>query len=215
MQPRRISRELALLGISQLPANPDRLQKQDLQALVLAAVRTLTTEVHDALETASAELNRSFDRLLESEVRAADVKSAQAMVKDAIELARTAVNRLGGTIELPEFIYLSNQEDVKHYALQILIQASAHKDQIETLLNQSLVDWQLERLARVDRDLLRVAVTEMLFLQAPPQVAINEAVELAKRYSSDNGHRFVNGVLRRVVNQIEAGKAEIGKVDQD
>lgn len=206
MQPRRISRELALLGISQLPANPDRLKKQDLQSLVLTTVRTLTTEVHDALEAASAELNRSFDRLLESEVKAADVKSAQTMLKEAIELTRTAVNRLGRTIDLPEFVYLANQEEVQHYALQILLQASAHKEQIETLLNQSLVDWQLERLARVDRDLLRVAVTEILFLEAPPQVAINEAVELAKRYSSDNGHRFVNGVLRRVLNQIEATK---------
>ncbi|HAZ44099.1 MAG TPA: N utilization substance protein B, partial [Cyanobacteria bacterium UBA11371] len=64
MQPRQIARELALLSLSQLPANPEKLSEQQLADLVLAAVRTLSTEVQDALEASAAELKRAADRLL-------------------------------------------------------------------------------------------------------------------------------------------------------
>ena len=64
--------------------------------------------------------------------------------------------------------------------------------------------WQLDRLARVDRDILRIAVTEMMYLGLRLEYAINEAVELAKRYSDEEGYKFINGVLRRVTEQIKA-----------
>jgi len=203
MQARRIARELALLSISQLPANPERLESQDLQRVILAAVRTLAGEVRDTLETAGAELKRGSDRLSSSQLRPLDVQSARAMVDEAIELSQTAINRLGAAIELPEFIHLANQQEVRAYTLQIVSTLNVNQTQIDQLLQESLVDWQLTRLARIDRDILRIAVTEILFLDVPNRVAINEAVELAKRYSSDEGHRFINGVLRRVTNQVK------------
>jgi N utilization substance protein B len=54
----------------------------------------------------------------------------------------------------------------------------------------------------VDRTILKIAVAEIHFLDVPERVAINEAVELAKRYSTEDGHKFVNGVLRRVSRQL-------------
>jgi N utilization substance protein B len=202
MQARRIARELALLSIGQLPSKPERLQAQQLQDVVLAAVRTLTTEVHDTLETAAAELNRGGERLLTSETRAIDLQSARAMVNDALELAQTAINRIGSALELPEFIQLANQKEVRAYAMELLTNVQAHRTEVDQLINQSMVDWQLHRLARIDQDILRIAVTEMWLLGTPRQVAINEAVELAKRYSGDEGHRFINGVLRRISEEI-------------
>lgn len=204
MQPRQIARELALLSLSQLPANPEKLADQQLTDLLVAAVRALSMEVQDALEASAAELKRASDRLLTSETRAIDVQTARSMVKDAIDLTQTAINRLGGAVELPEFIQLSNQRDVRDYALQIIRNVNVQRIEIDELLAKSLVDWQLNRLARVDRDILRIAVCEMLFLGIPDRVAINEAVELAKRYSGEEGHRFINGVLRRVTDQINA-----------
>lgn len=203
MQARRIARELSLLSISQLPANSGRLDEQQLQNIMLAAVRTLTTEVQETLETAAAEIKRGSDRLLSSETRASDVQSARAMVKEALELAQTAINRVGTAVELPELIQLTNQKEVRAYALQVISTLNANMAAIDALLTQSLVDWQLNRLARIDRDILRIAVTEIMYLGVPDKVAINEAVELAKRYSGDEGHRFINGVLRRVTDQIK------------
>ncbi|HEY9805738.1 MAG TPA: transcription antitermination factor NusB [Candidatus Obscuribacterales bacterium] len=203
MQARRIARELSLLSISQLPANPGRLDEQQLQNIMLAAVRTLTTEVQETLENAAAEIKRGSDRLLSSETRASDVQSARAMVKEALELAQTAINRVGMAVELPELIQLTNQKEVRAYTLQVISTLNANTAAVDELLTQSLVDWQLNRLARIDRDILRIAVTEIMYLGVPDKVAINEAVELAKRYSGDEGHRFINGVLRRVTDQIK------------
>jgi N utilization substance protein B len=202
MQPRRIARELALLSLSQMPNVPERLDSQQLTNLVLAAVRTLSGEIQEALETAAAELKRGSDRLLSSETRATDVSSAKAMVADAIELAEKAINRLGTAVEIPEVIQLTNQQDVRTYALEIIKTINRRRVEIDEILTNALQDWQLNRLARIDRDILRIAVAEISFLGLPERVAINEAVELAKRYSDDEGHRFINGVLRRVTDRI-------------
>ena len=204
MQPRRIARELALLSISQLPNSPEKLATQQLSNLVIAAIRTLTTEAQEALSNAAAELQRGSDRLLNSQTRSADVETARTMVKEAIELTQTAINRVGAAVELPEFIQLSNQQEVRSYALEIVGTVNAKRTQIDERLTTALVDWQVARLAQIDRDILRIAVVEMVFLGVPDRVAINEAVELAKRYSGDEGHRFINGVLRRVSDQIKA-----------
>jgi N utilization substance protein B len=201
---RETARELALLGISQLPANPELLEAKKLQDVVLAAIRALTTEVQEALEAAASEVQRSSDKLLASEIRAADIQSSRAMVREAVELTQTAINRLGSAMEFPELIQLANQQDVRTYALQILTKVSANRVQIDELLSEALVDWQIERLARIDRDIMRIAIAEMLYLALPEQVSVNEAVQLAKRYSGDEGYRFINGVLRRVVDKINA-----------
>ncbi|MEG4989082.1 transcription antitermination factor NusB [Microcoleus sp. BR0-C5] len=201
---RETARELALLGISQLPTNPELLEAKKLQDVLLAAIRTLTTEVQESLEAAASEVQRSSDKLLASEIRAADIQSARTMVREAVELTQTAINRLGSAMEFPELIQLANQQDVRTYALQILTKVSANRVQIDELLSEALVDWQIERLPRIDRDIMRIAIAEMLYLGLPEQVSVNEAVQLAKRYSGDDGHRFINGVLRRVVDKINA-----------
>ncbi|MEG4519398.1 MULTISPECIES: transcription antitermination factor NusB [unclassified Microcoleus] len=201
---RETARELALLGISQLPTNPELLEAKKLQDVLLAAIRTLTAEVQESLEAAASEVQRSSDKLLASEIRAADIQSARTMVREAVELTQTAINRLGSAMEFPELIQLANQQDVRTYALQILTKVSANRVQIDELLSEALVDWQIERLPRIDRDIMRIAIAEMLYLGLPEQVSVNEAVQLAKRYSGDEGHRFINGVLRRVVDKINA-----------
>lgn len=206
MQPRRIARELALLSLSQLPNSPQKLETQQLSNLLLAAVRTLTLEVQDVITTAAAELQRANDRLLTSETRAADLQTSRVMVSEAVQLTETAINRLGTAMGLPELIQLANQPelDVRSYALEIVRAVNTHQTEIDRQLNAALVDWQVSRLARIDRDILRIAVAEMQYIGLSQSIAINEAVELAKRYSGDEGYRFINGVLRRVSEQIKA-----------
>lgn len=211
MQARRIARELALLSVSQLSANPERSKEQLLQTAVLAAVRTLTSEAQDALETASAELQQSNARLLSSETRANDVSVARGMVTEAIELAQTAINRIGVAMEVPEMVQLANQKDVSTYTMEIVQSLKANQAEVDQMLEQALVDWQLTRLAWIDRDILRIAVTEMMFLGIPDRIAVNEAVELSKRYSGEDGHRFINGVLRRVIDRRKAESSMIGE----
>ena len=209
MQARHVSRELALLSIGQLPSKPEKIQAQQLQDVLLAAIRTLSTEVQDTLETASAEVTRGNERLLSSETRAIDVQSARAMVNEALELAQTAINRVGAALEIPEFIQLANQKEVRAYVMELLTNVQANRVEVDKLINASMVDWQMHRLARIDQDILRIATTEMWILGVPQKVAIDEAIELAKRYSGDEGHRFINGVLRKISDRL-SGKEPLG-----
>ena len=207
-QPRRIARELALLSLSQIKGNPENLEQQTLNDLILVAVRTLTVEIQETLETAAAEISRGNERILASDTKATNLKSAQTMVQEAISLTHNAINRLGTVIDFPEIVQLSSQYEVREYALELIGTVYRRRGEIEQELTGALVDWQLHRLPRIDRDILQIAVAEMLYLDLPQKVAINEAIELAKRYSDDEGYRFINGVLRRVTNKLnESEKA--------
>ncbi|MDY7021433.1 MAG: transcription antitermination factor NusB [Cyanobacteriota bacterium] len=199
MQARRSARELALLGIGQLPSSAEKLADQQINDIVLAVVRTLANEGQESLETAMAELQRGSDRLMGSEFRASDLQSARSMITEAIELTQNAINRLGTASEFPELIQLARTEEVTAYTIEILTEVNARRTEIDQILNDAMVDWQLSRLPRIDRDILRIAVTEFMYLGTQQQVALNEAVELAKRYSDEDSYRFINGVLRRVV----------------
>jgi N utilization substance protein B len=76
--------------------------------------------------------------------------------------------------------------------------------QIDQRIGQASRNWRLERMARVDRNLLRMAVFELCFEEdVPPKVAINEAIEIAKRFGTQETPAFVNGVLDRVLEGLE------------
>ncbi|ACK65509.1 NusB antitermination factor [Rippkaea orientalis PCC 8801] len=201
-QPRRISRELALLSLSQINATPEKLEQIEINNLILAAIRTLTTESQDMLETAASEVTQGNERLLKSETQSANVQSARAMVSEALKLTQGAINRLAHAIELPEMIQLASQYEVREYALELIGAVNRRRTEIDQQLEAVLVDWQLNRLPKIDRDILRIAVAEILFLEIPNKVAINEAIEMAKRYSDDEGYRFINGVLRRFTERL-------------
>jgi transcription antitermination protein NusB len=208
MKPREIARELALLGLSQLPSSPEKIATQQLSQLVLAAIRTLRTEAEESLETATAELQRSHERLLHSETRASDLQSARTMLQESLALTQSVINRLGHSLQMPEFIQLTNQSEVQQYALEILVNIAKNKAEIDQLLSTHMVDWQLRRLVKIDQDILRIAVVEIKYLALPDRIAINEAIELAKRYSDDESHRFINGVLRKVSDALRANVVE-------
>lgn len=211
MQSRRIARELALLGMSQLTDDPKRSKQTSgpsVDTLLTEAIRTLTAEVKETLEAASAELVRGNRQLLDSETRSSDLRSAQETVKGAIEQVQTAINRLGAATELPEFVQLAGRKDIQDYSQKIIIQLTQHRDDIDQQLDNAMVGWNLKRLARVDRDILRIALTEILYLAVDKRIAIDEAIEIAKRYSDEEGYRFINGVMRRVTDQLANQKLD-------
>jgi N utilization substance protein B len=87
------------------------------------------------------------------------------------------------------------------------------RDDIDTKIQPIAPDWPIDQIARVDRNILRIGIYELLYKAeiVPPKVAINEAVELAKAFGSDNSSKFVNGVLgtayRTLVEDTTNGNA--------
>ncbi len=212
LKPQTIARELALLALPQLSkaqqklaqAQPRQLQLT-LEEMMGKAISTLREEADEALEAATAELQRSNDRLLNSQTRASDVESARLMTAEAIELVQKAIERLRDGLEMPELIDRFNRPDVRSYTLQLLVKTTEETAEIDILLSKSLIDWQLGRLPKIDRDILRLAVAEIVYLGLEERIAINEAIELAKRYSDEQGRKLINGVLRRVTEHLKSG----------
>ncbi len=202
--PRRVARELALLSLSQINNKLEKFEQQDWQDLLTIAIETLSSEVKEAIETAADEVRRSRENLLKSQTRASSVDNARVMLTEALELTQKSINRLGVTLELPKFIDLSNKNEVQNYAFEIITTVSRRHQEIEEVINSALVNWQLNRLPKIDGDIIKIAVAEIWFLHLQEKIAINEAVELAKRYSDEDGYRFINGVLRRVTDKLKA-----------
>lgn len=92
-------------------------------------------------------------------------------------------------------------ENAKEYAQDVLNGVLANSEAIDARISEYAIDWTLERMPAVDRNILRVAVYEMFFAaeKLVPNVAINEAVEIAKIYGTDDTPRFINGVLGKMV----------------
>ncbi len=89
-----------------------------------------------------------------------------------------------------------NQEEIIGYAQQIVAGVVEHHADIDDRIESYSQSWSLERMPAVDRAILRVAVWELLYNEeVPDAVAISEAVELAKEYSTDDSGSFVNGIL--------------------
>ena len=96
----------------------------------------------------------------------------------------------------------------KDYALGHLPEIIDQLEDIDRCIEENLRGWSLHRLAKVDRAILEVAVYEMLFIPSiPHQVSINEALEIAKRFSNQESARFINGVLASVYRSLEGEKS--------
>ena len=105
---------------------------------------------------------------------------------------------------LPTLQLLSERQSlgdvpVQPYAAELVRGVASHSERIDELISWNLVDWTLERLPAVDRNILRIGVYELLWADdVPDGVAISEAVALAQDLSTDNSASFVNGVLARI-----------------
>jgi transcription antitermination protein NusB len=89
------------------------------------------------------------------------------------------------------------------YAMELLQGVSSNLSRLDELISEAATNWRLPRIAPTDRNLLRIAVYEMLNKNdVPPQVAINEAVEIAKRFAGDDSPKFINGVLDAIRNNL-------------
>ena len=110
--------------------------------------------------------------------------------------------------------FAPNKTD-KPFMDKLLDGVMAKQPELDLVIEKAAPDWPIDRIAPVDRNILRLGLYELLFAdrgEVPAKVAINEAIELAKQFGGDNSSRFVNGVLGAVYKEIgEPGKEEQGK----
>lgn len=213
MQARRASRELAFILFSQFDKTITNYSKENLDDIIVKSVRILSSSASDDLKTSLGALidmkNKIDDYEAEHEINlnrpleAANIavplpmtSDMSARVEEMIEVAEKALLAL----EIAEFTTLEAQGEVKNYAIQIAETFQKNHDEIDSIIKKYSTGWDFERLVKMDKDILRIALSELLFIkETPMKVVVDEAVELAKKYSTDDSPSFVNGVLAKVI----------------
>jgi len=102
---------------------------------------------------------------------------------------------------------LNHDHSLINFAQQLLAGVRKHQKKVDARLEVTARNWRLSRMAATDRNVLRLGAYEILFTDTPDRVAINEAIELAKRYGTNNSSQFVNGVLDRLMSQASTPEA--------
>ena len=93
------------------------------------------------------------------------------------------------------------EDDAKEYIIDAINGIEEHKEEINELIRKNLkADWTLERISKIDFSILKLAIYEIKYKELPFKVAINEALEIAKKYGETSSKNFVNGILASIVN---------------
>lgn len=92
---------------------------------------------------------------------------------------------------------------IDEYTRELVKGVFSRREELDQQLAAYLTGWQVDRLSRVDRQILRLAAYEMNFRGVPPKVVVNEAIELAKHFGLEESGKFVNGVLGRMIREKE------------
>jgi len=104
------------------------------------------------------------------------------------------------------------QEDGVPFFRKLVQGVCEQKKPIDLLIRRHSQHWRLERMSPVDRNILRLAVYELQFGgDTPPKAAINEAIDLGKRYGSEESSAFINGILDSILAEIQGGKEKDDK----
>ncbi len=114
----------------------------------------------------------------------------------------------GQPLELPP--PSADEAAVRLFAEPLIQGALEHREESDALIKQHAKNWELHRIAAVDRNILRLAIYEMLHrADIPPVVSINEAVDIAKKFSTQDSGRFVNGVLDKIKSNLMRPAREV------
>jgi len=99
------------------------------------------------------------------------------------------------------------EEGLREFARRLAEAAHRNRAEIDRLIVTAADNWSLERMAVIDRNILRLGAAQLLFLgdEVPPKVAIDESIELAKTYGEDDSSRFINGILDRIYRDMKSG----------
>jgi N utilization substance protein B len=98
------------------------------------------------------------------------------------------------------------KDDLIEFARDLVAGVRRNRPEMDVLIEKVAENWSLKRMAATDRNILRLGAYEVLHTETPPRVSIDEAVELAKRFGSDQSAQFVNGILDKLMHMDENNK---------
>ncbi|MFB0532534.1 MAG: transcription antitermination factor NusB [Desulfatiglandales bacterium] len=101
-------------------------------------------------------------------------------------------------------------EDIKPFSKELVLGVCVHLKDLDNVIEKASKNWRLERIAKVDRSILRLAAYELLYrADIPPKVSINEAVDLGKKFGTEESGAFINGVLDKIYSTLMSDKKSL------
>ena len=213
MQARRAARELALILFSQFDKEITSYSSKDFEDIMLKSVRILSNnsseelklsvgsliDIKNYIDTYEAEHESNLSRPIGAKDKPVAIPTT-AELSQNIETILDVVEKTLIALEIAEFTTLESQSDVQEYVIEIAEAFKTHYKEIDEEIQKHTTGWDISRLVKMDKDILRIAIIELLYTKgAPMKVVVDEAVELAKKYSTEDSSSFVNGVLAKVV----------------
>lgn len=213
MQARRAARELALILFSQLDKKITNYSNEDFEDIILKSVRILTNNASDDLkltlgalfnikeyiENYETDHETNLQRPLEVSNLPVPLPMTSDMtgrIDEMIEIAEKALTAL----EIAEIATLESKNEVKNYTVSIAEKFKENAEFVDEQIQKFAKGWDIQRLVKIDKDILRISIVELLYVKdAPMKVIVDEALELAKKYSTDESSSFINGILAKVI----------------
>jgi N utilization substance protein B len=123
-------------------------------------------------------------------------KAREVVVKTLYEMEMGGLDETGARERI---MTKCRRPEMQTFAMRLLNESMAHSEEADKIIAKVAENWHLSRMAAMDRNILRLGTVELVFMdEVPEKVAINEAIEIAKRFSTENSGRFVNGILDKV-----------------
>ena len=200
MQFKSISRELALLLLGQIKKK--EINKLNTESLLSKAIESLTQHWREQLDVCALKVEKANLLLLDSELQEeiGSIKSSRDYLKTCLIDLEVILNSLSESIELPKILALGDQKEIRDLALKHVYLVIEKQEEIDNKLDCVMEGWRLKRLPKIDRDILRLAYVDIIDFKTPTAVSCNEAVNLANRYSDEQGRKMINGVFRKFQN---------------
>lgn len=202
MESRSLAREVALLVLGQI--SEDQINNFDtisLDQMLSMGLDTLFNHWREQLDDCALQIELAQEELLSNDSEDLDkdsIAKSRELLINCLRKSEDIVNVLSDTIELTSLLTLRDQEKIRIEAMNRVRLVIEKINLINTSLDNVMEGWRLKRLPRIDQDILRLAYVDIYNLKTPIPVTCNEAVNLANRYSDDQGRKMINGVLRRL-----------------
>lgn len=222
MLARRAAREIALILFSQLDEDVEKYSKSKFNKIIVDSIRTLTNNAYEELKLQSSAVVEMIQYIDEYEANhptnlARPIESNDVPVP--IPLTSDMTGRLTAiaevcekafeALEIAEMTALEENSLTQEYIKKITKNYVENKKQIDKMIADNATGWDFSRLIKTDKDILRIAISELVYMKESVKVVINEAVEIAKRYSTEDSASFINAILAKVVKENELENKDV------
>ncbi len=205
MDNRSLSRELSLISLGlineEISKQTFELSNISLDTVLESTVDFMVNFCREEVNRCESILNDMSNNFFEIELCETDSSSSKKIrqeLQESINDIERVMNILSDAIDIPKFIAIANQENLRNDIKNRVLKVIQNSSQISKEIDEVMDGWRFKRLPRIDRDILRLAYVDIKFLDIPISVACNEAVNLANKYSDTQGRKMINGILRRM-----------------